>query len=326
MAAKRVLLTGASGFVGANLGRRLLRDGHTLHLFLRPNPTQWRIKTLRDDAQFHFINLTDRHQLRQTLSQIKPAWIFHLAAYGAYSFQNDADRMIETNLKGTVNLVQAAIETGFEVLVNTGSSSEYGFKTHPTVESDVLEPNSIYAVTKAASTLFCRHMAQSRKLPIPTLRLYSVYGQYEDPGRLIPTLVRNGIAGRLPALARPDIVRDFVHVDDVCEAFIAAATATLDDPGIILNVGTGIETRLDEVVSIVRDLLDIREEPHWGTMSARAWDTDIWVANVTKAASTLKWRAVIDMRAGLTRTIDWYRKNMQSLDPACSAAFLSTSE
>jgi nucleoside-diphosphate-sugar epimerase len=319
MAAKKVLVTGGGGFVGANLSRRLLRDGHTLHLFLRPRSAQWRLEELKNNARFHLTNLADRQQIRQTLSKIKPDWIFHLAAYGAYSFQNDAQTLIETNLSGTVNLVQAAIETGFEVFVNTGSSSEYGFKTHPTAESDLLEPNSTYAVTKAASTLFCQHMARAYTLPIPTLRLYSVYGPYEDPGRLIPTLVRSGIAGCLPALAQPNIVRDFVHIDDVCEAFMAAAKAIFDDPGAILNVGTGVQTRLDELVSTVTELLDIREEPHWGTMPGRCWDTDTWVANVTKAEVNLNWRAAIDVRAGLIRTIEWYRKNPQCLDPLRSA-------
>ncbi len=315
---KRVIVTGASGFIGANLARRLLKKGHALHLLLRSGYATWRIEELKGEAQFVVINFADPHAMRRALRQIKPDWIFHLTTYGAYAFQSDLQTMVHTNVNGTVNLVEAAIETGFEVLVNTGSSSEYGFKGYPAMEDDSLDPNSIYAVTKAASTLFCRHMARSRNLSIPTLRLYSVYGPYEDPSRFIPTLVRNGFAGRLPALASPHIVRDFVHVDDVCEGFMAAATRRLHDPGAVINLGTGIQTRLDEVVSIVRELLGVQEEPHWGTMPARSWDTDTWVADITKAGLTLKWRAAIDLRNGLKRTIDWYRNNPSRLDPAKS--------
>ena len=89
MVAKKVFVTGVGDFVGANLSRRLLQGGHTLHLFLRRRTAQWRIEELKNKARFHLTSLANPRQIRQTLSEIKPDWIFHLAAYGSYSFQND---------------------------------------------------------------------------------------------------------------------------------------------------------------------------------------------------------------------------------------------
>jgi nucleoside-diphosphate-sugar epimerase len=320
MAGKRVLITGASGFVGANLARLLVRDGHAVHLILRPAHTAWRTASLAGAAEFHLVDLLDLEALQTTVRQIRPEWIFHLAAYGAYSFQEGFQKIVRANINATTNLLEATAELGFDAFVNTGSSSEYGLKQKPAAETDKIEPNSTYAVAKAAATLLCRQVAQDRNLPIVTLRLYSAYGPFEDPSRLIPSLIRSGFAGQLPPLAAPQTARDFVHVDDVCDAYVAAAMHQVSERGAAINVGTGVQTRLDEIVSIVRDLLSIREQPQWQTMSSRTWDTDTWVADASKAEAVLDWRATKDIRQGVARTITWYRDNPTLLDLRLSAA------
>ena len=263
---KKAIVTGATGFVGANLARRLLADGHEVHLLVRPGFSNWRIQAIRDDVQTHIIDFGDLEMLSGLVTNIRPDWIFHLAAYGAYSSQVDLQRMIETNVVATKNLVEASLKSGFEAFVNTGSSSEYGFKDHAPAEDEWIEPNSYYAVTKASATLFCRYTAQRTGLRIPTLRLYSVYGPYEEPTRLIPTLIVNGVNNRFPPLVKPEIARDYIYVDDVCDAYIKAATMPGLEPGIVFNVGTGKATSLFEVVDIARSLLNITVEPEWGSM------------------------------------------------------------
>src|SRR6058998_3106401 len=186
---KRVLLTGGTGFVGANLARRLLQSGHEVHLLVQPRHTGWRIEAIRDDLRLHEVDLADGERLGNLVRRIGPDWVFHLAAHGAYSWQRDLGQIVRTNILGTMNLVGACVATGFEGFVNTGSSSEYGFKDHAPAETEALEPNSYYAVTKASATLFCRFTARARSVNLPTLRLYSVYGPYEEPSRLIPALI-----------------------------------------------------------------------------------------------------------------------------------------
>src|SRR5574341_2110821 len=161
---KRVIVTGATGFVGANLTRRLLRDGYRIDLLVRPGFSPWRIEDIRNDVQLHRIDLENAEDLERVVESIRPDWIFHLAAHGAYPSQTDLRRMVQTNINGTINLAEACLKVGFESFVNTGSSSEYGFKHHPPSESECLEPNSYYAVSKAAATLFCRYAAQRQKV------------------------------------------------------------------------------------------------------------------------------------------------------------------
>ncbi len=308
---KRALLTGATGFVGANLARRLLRDGHEVHLLVRADHAPWRIAEIRDHLHLHVADLQDSEATARAVRHARPDWVFHLAAHGAYSPQTGVEQIFGTNVLGTLHLVQACLETGFETLVNTGSSSEYGLKDHPPPENEWLDPNSNYAVAKASSTLLCRHTAKSRNARIPTLRLYSVYGPYEEPARLIPTLLVHGLEGRLPPLVDPGIARDFIHVDDVTEACLAAAEAPLPEPGAVFNVGTGEQTTLRQAVAATRDLLDIRQEPVWGSMADRTWDTDVWVADNRKIREILGWQPQTTFEQGLQRMTVWLKANPQ---------------
>lgn len=313
MAEKSVLVTGGTGFVGANLVRRLLREGCQVHLLVRREHATWRLRGIADQVQLHEVELTDRAGLDRLVAQVRPEWIFHLAAYGAYSWQTDLQQMIQTNITGTANLVEAGAQVGFSAFVNTGSSSEYGAKDHAPAEDENPEPNSHYACTKVAATLLCRYAAQSRNLNLATLRLYSVYGPYEDPGRIFPALVRRGLQGELPPLVSPDTMRDYVYVEDVCEAYLLAATRAGQEPGAVYNVGSGVQTSLRQLVELARKSLGIAAEPAWGTMPARIWDTSVWVADNRRIREGLGWVPRTALAEGFDRTADWFRQHIALL-------------
>lgn len=303
------LVTGAAGFVGANLTQRLVGDGHEVHLLLRPDHDLWRLADVVGDLRVHHVALEDLDDVRAAIRRIDPAWAFHLAAHGAYPDQTDFRRMVETNVLGTMNLIEALVDRGTEAVVNTGSSSEYGFKDHPPEEDEPLEPNSHYAVTKAAATMYCHQVGAQHGFRLCTLRLYSVYGPFEEPRRLWPTLLIRALGGRLPPLVGPDVARDYVYADDVVEAYLLAASAPDVEPGAVYNVGTGVQTTLAELVQICRRTLGVEEEPRWGTMPERTWDTDTWVANVTRIGRTLGWRPRTSVADGVSRFVDWFRQH-----------------
>jgi nucleoside-diphosphate-sugar epimerase len=306
---KRTIITGATGFVGANLARRLVNEGHEVHLLVRPRYSSWRIRGIEKDTELHEIELTNSDSLDRLISTIRPDRIFHLAAHGAYSSQRDVHHMVATNIVGTINLVQSCLNVGFEAFVNTGTSSEYGFKSFAPSEDEQLEPNSYYAVTKASATLFCRHVAQKHKVNLPTLRLYSVYGPYEEPARLMPTLILRGLEGSWPLLVNPDTAHDFVYVDDVCDAYMLAAAQPVNEYGAIYNVGTGRQTAMREVVEVVRRLMSIKAEPQWNTMPNREWDTNSWAANNETIQKELGWHPRYTFEQGFMSMLDWFREN-----------------
>lgn len=298
----QALVTGAGGFVGANLARHLLSEGHIVHLTARSGGDRWRLVGLEGVVE-HDVDLAESGSASELMSQVLPDWVFHLAAHGAYSWQNDARRICETNLHASIELADAAERHGVKAFVHAGSSSEYGFKDHPAHEDERVDPNSTYAVTKTAATLYCRHRAREGSLPAVTLRLYSVYGALEDPRRLVSTLLSEGLQRRLPPLVSPDTARDFVYAGDVCEAFVLAAERAEQMAGAIYNVGGGRQITLRELVQQVRELLEISCEPSWGTHAQRKWDTNVWCADTSRIAAELGWSARTDLRAGLRQTL-----------------------
>jgi len=158
--------------------------------------------------------------------------------------------------------------------------------------------------------MYCRHLARRAGLPVTTLRLYSVYGPFEEPSRLVARLIAEGLQGRLPPLVGPLVARDYVHVDDVCEAYLRAAEAGRE-PGAVYNVGSGRQTTLAEMVALVRRLLAIDAEPAWGTMAGRSWDTEVWVANPARIKADLGWVPELDLERGLAKTVAWFRSGVR---------------
>jgi UDP-glucose 4-epimerase len=311
---KVVLVTGATGFIGANLARRLVSDGHYVHLLVRKKTNQfpWRITEINDQVKLDFYTPAESDSIDRVFAEVKPQWVFHLAAHGAYSWQQDNAQILESNYILTSRLLDAAVEHGCESLVNTGTSSEYGQKDHPPKEDEPLNPVSYYAATKAGATHLCRYIAGANNINMPTLRLYSCFGPYEQPNRLMTNLVACGIEGRWPKLVDENCAHDFVYVEDVVDAYMLAAKRKLSkncDPGAIYNVGTGVQTTLKEVVRIAAPLMKIEAKPTFGSMPNRSWDAEVWVCDHTRISKELGWRPQHNFEDGLKKMVNWYRQS-----------------
>jgi len=321
-AARPILVTGASGFVGACLCRHFAAKGQRVVAIHRPGSTpggRWR---LRDgpalEIQSRDVDLGAQDDVQALVRELQPRAIVNCAAYGAYPHQVDPTRTYHVNFDGVRYLLEAAREVdGFRAFVQAGSSSEYGSNCSAPREDSAPVPDSDYAVSKVAATAFVQLSGTKRGVPAWVLRLSSVYGPYEDASRLVPRLLTQGRKQAYPPLVRPQISRDFVHIDDVCAAFerVVEVAPTLPR-GEIFNIGTGTCTTLADIVARVRKLFAISEEPTWGSMSNRHWDHADWYSNPQKANDVLGWRATTSLDDGLARTARWMDENPSLLAAA----------
>lgn len=314
MASKNIfLITGASGFIGSVLLRRLVEQKQEVHLILRKESKTWRITDLLDKVTIHYSDLSKVTELIDIVNKVKPTIIYHLATNGAYSYQKDANQIIETNILGTWNLLQACNTIDYDLFVNTGSSSEYGSKQFAMRETDIVEPNSYYAVTKCAQTLLCSHIAKQEHRHIVTIRPFSVYGPYEEPKRFVPTLMNALMFNREMNLVSPETARDQIYVDDMVDAYLKIDELK-NNPGEYFNIGTGVQSTIKEMVDTAIKVTQKNAQFKWGTMEGRSWDTNNWVADISKARQLLKWTPKINLEQGLKFTWDWFQKNYQLYD------------
>jgi nucleoside-diphosphate-sugar epimerase len=300
-----ILVTGASGFVGSHLARRLAGTGSDVHVFLRSSSDTRRLGDTSGRLTRHAADLTDPASIRAAVCRVRPRTIFHCASWGGHPGQTDEAAIFGTNLAGTFHLLAACAESGFDRFVHTGSSSEYGMKTAPMSEVDEPAAEDAYGASKAGATLWCRAIAASRKLPTVTLRLFSPFGPWDDPVRLIPAAARAFLEGRSPRLASPSGARDFVFIDDVVDACLLSATVPAA-AGEIINVGSGRQATAGEVVEILSRLIPGAPKPAWGAISPRPGPS-VWVADIGKARRLLGWEPKVPLEEGLRRTVEWMR-------------------
>lgn len=300
-----IVVLGGGGFVGANLFHMLLSQRQDVFAVVRGLPA-WRLEGVIPERVLE-VDLTDAAATRNLVEAIGPQTVFDCAAYGAYSFEKDERLIYRTNFIALVGFVELLARKSFAAYIHAGSSSEYGLNSAGPGEETVLKPNSHYAVSKAAMAQYIHFAGTHRALPCVNLRLYSVYGPLEDTSRLVPNLVFHGLQGKYPPLSEASTTRDFIYVDDVCDAFVrAAAKMSPDMYGRSYNIGSGQATSIKTLTDLTRELFSIGSEPSFNAKLARPWDLPtLWFADPTAAQKELGWTPRVALREGLLKTKEW---------------------
>lgn len=301
-----ILVLGASGFVGANLVHAIAAVRDDVYGTTSREPA-WRLASLPPDRVV-CVDLLATESVPSLLRRIKPRTVFDCVAYGAYSFEEEAARIYDTNIRFKTALVEHLLRHEVYCYIHAGSSSEYGARSAGPDEDSPATPNSHYAVSKNAAASLVYFSGKYRGLRCANLRLYAAYGPYEDRSRLMPTLVAHAVDGHLPPFVHPDTSRDFVYIDDAVEAFLAAAVRLKPERyGESFNIGSGRKTTIRELADVARQVFSVAEEPRFSTMESRRWDLSEWYANPGKASECLGWQARTPLAEGLRRTAEWYR-------------------
>ena len=290
----KIAITGASGFVGANLARYFAVSNEIYALTRNANP--WRLS-----KEFNLVNfdVKDKQVVREVIATLKPDVLIHCATYGGYHFETEPRKIIETNIIGSLNIVDASKDV--PIVINVGSSSEYGVQNKPTEEEDTLAPTTPYAMTKALQT---KLFASARNSI--TLRLFSVYGYYEEKHRLIPYTVYSAIKKQKPILSSKSNVRDFVFIEDVTNAFaLAIQKFEKIEKGSIYNVGSGVQKSVLDVVN------EMGIEVGWDTSVRQEEPDRKWQADITKIKNELGWEPKNSLGEGLRKTREWMERHIE---------------
>ncbi|HTB74572.1 MAG TPA: NAD-dependent epimerase/dehydratase family protein [Polyangiaceae bacterium] len=305
-----IVVTGSSGFVGANLIRFFAAKGARVIGVEGPTGLDWRTRNV-PGLELVKLDLSSEVDVKAFIRESQPLAVLNCAAYGAYPSQTEANRIYRVNFDGTRYMLEAlrGIKS-FRAFVQAGSSSEYGHNCSGPSEDAPTSPDSDYAVSKVATTALIQCYATKYGIPGWVLRLYSVYGPFEDFSRLMPRLLLEAREKNLPPLVNPTISRDFVYVDDVSRAFEAVVeNSDRLRRGQIYNVGVGARVTLEELVDVVRTTFGIEKSPQWGSMPDRHWDHADWFSNPRKAGAELGWSAKTSLVDGLRATMRWMESN-----------------
>lgn|GEM_PF-268761 len=310
---KKVLVTGAGGFVGAHAATEFLRDGYIVHAVSRSSVYPRRLAQLCDgvgECALEQCDLSVAHEVEKLIERVRPHIIIHCATYGGYPQEKDADNAVMTNVVGSLNLFRAALSIkGVERIVNMGSSSEYGEQDHSMREDDIPKPIGPYAVTKLTQTHLATAFAHHAQLPIVTLRPFSVFGVLEEPGRLFADVVRAHIKGETLRLGDPRAERDFVYITDVIEA-MRKICGTPGIDGEVFNIGTGRATTIQDVVDTVSLVTGKTIPLVWGNINnQREHTSTTWLADNTKAREKLAWKPSHTVDEGVRDMLAWYEKH-----------------
>ena len=287
------LVTGATGFIGSHLVRRLVREGLEVHALCRRSSDFWRLPDVLPEIRTHDVDLADGRALKTLLKEVRPNDVFHLASAtvvaGAEAVPFD---LVSTNLAGTINLIEACDDLDLRGFVCTGDSFEYSPSAEPLSESGPCEPEGLHGITKLAATLYARAKARSKGRPIVTLRLFSTYGPADNPRRLVPRVISGALSGTPILLSRPEIARDWIYVDDVISLYVEAARRASQLGGEVFNAGTGRKVDLQAIVGTILRIL-----------SAPKHDDHPWIADMRNTFERFSWRPGISLEEGLKRTI-----------------------
>lgn len=305
---RRVLVTGATGFIGQHLVRRLIEGGAAV--FAATSPAREHPAPRRNDGKERLHELSfdvrDAAAVRSAVKHAKPSIVFHLAAVGVTDPDVDAMEALTVNAGGAINLLEALRDSNVEQVVLSSTSYVYGSRGDP----HTLDPFNAYSASKVAAWAFARMYWRTYNIPIVTVRPFQVYGPGQPPKTLIPSAIRAALSGDDFPMTPGEQLRDFVFVRDVTEGMMRVAE-TQGIGGASLDLGTGIGTPVRDVVEQIWELTGAAGNVRTGALPYRAGTAMDLVANADQTARLTAWRATTDREDGLRVTIDHLRTQRQ---------------
>jgi NAD dependent epimerase/dehydratase len=315
---RRVLVTGAGGFIASHLCELLVAEGAVVRGFVRYN-------SRNDHGMLNYLDAETRAGIEVVAGDLRDSEsvdgavkdmeiVLHLGAQIAipYSYVNPRD-FSETNVLGTLNVAQAALRHSVDRVVHVSTSEVYGSaQTIPIAESHPLEAQSPYAASKIAADKLIDSFHRSFELPATIIRPFNTYGPRQSARAVIPTIISQALSSPQVRLGSLHPRRDLTYASDTAAAFAAAAVSE-KAIGETIQLGTGVDVSVGDIVDVVGSLLGRTLEVELDQERVRpaASEVERLISTPARAEELLGWRPSIDLRDGLKKTIEWLEANLE---------------
>jgi UDP-glucose 4-epimerase len=307
----RILITGATGFVGGHLVKILLDRGEeviSLERYVTGRYALGGTRTLKSV----FCDLRDAFAVRRIVRETQPEFIIHLAAVSPVSYSYDhPQEVLDANLLGTVNLAEACLREipHFRQFLFASTSETYGNGPVPKREDTPQNPNSPYAVAKYAAEKYLLYMRDAYGFPVTSLRNFNTYGRKDNTHFVVERIVVQMLRGVEVRLGDPNPVRDLLYVDDHVKSYLACL-ANSKAAGEVFNFCTGRGITVKSLVDLLREYTGFAGEVVWNTIPSRPLDIQVLIGDASKAERMLGWGPQVPLEEGLRLTVDYWRKRL----------------
>ena len=316
-----MLVTGAGGFIGSHLVEKLVRKGGKVKAFVHYNSrNSWgwlENSKYKDSIEVVSGDIRDADIVRHAMRDVDT--VFHLAALIGipYSYISP-EAYVETNVKGSLNVFQAAKDFGIKRIVHTSTSEIYGTAEFvPIHEKHPVNPQSPYAASKSAADFFSLSFYRSFNLPVVVVRPFNTYGPRQSARAVIPTIITQLLSGKKTIkLGALDPTRDLTYVEDTVEGFIAAVDAK-ESLGEIINLGNNSEISIRDLAYLIGKVMNVKvliQEEDKRKRPVKSEVERLWADNA-KAKQLLKWTPQYSLENGLKKTVEWFEKNKDIYKP-----------
>jgi nucleoside-diphosphate-sugar epimerase len=310
-----ILLTGAGGFVGSHVARRLLSGGHETVAVVNPDSSSGRLEDIASRLTIVSLDICQESTLER-LGSLKPEVCIHAAWYARPTDYLDSRRNVD-HMAATLRLALRLADAGCRRFVGLGTCFEYGASDAYLSESSTLAPGHLYSACKVGTWHALEQIGRVTGMSVAWARLFHLYGPFEDPRRLVPSVIQNLIDEK-PTDATPGgQVRDFLHVQDVASALIALATGSLEGA---VNVASGVPVTVAHLVTALGEIVGRPDLVRLGALPYRPGDPMFVCADNRRLIAECAWTPQFSLRAGLQQTVDWWRERRPSKQGAPESA------